>query len=139
MRMEFSAGGLIYKKVDKHFQIVLVLDSFDKWTFPKGHIEKGEKPEIAAGREVAEEIGFENVRVVKLLDKISYWFKQDDDTIHKFVYFYLMEAPVNAVLTHQTAELKDARWFFPKDASKIVGYKKDNLPLLKKALAILEK
>lgn len=135
MKFEFSAGGIIYKKDNHALKIALILDSYGRWTFPKGRIEKGEKPEIAAIREVGEEVGIKNLQVVKLLDKIDYWFQSGKELIHKFVYFYLMEAPPagGAVLKPQEAEIKDARWLAPEKAREILGYKKDSLPLLEKA------
>ena len=45
LRFEFSAGGIIYRKNNGQFEFALILDSFGKWTIPKGHIEKKEKPE----------------------------------------------------------------------------------------------
>ena len=138
MRFEFSAGGIIYRKTSVgKIEFALVLDSYDKWTFPKGHIEKREKPEQAALREVSEEIGISDLKIIKLLDKIDYWFRLKGDLIHKYVYFYLIEAPENAKLKHQVKELQDAKWFSQDEALKIIGYKKDEVPLLKKAIADL--
>lgn len=137
MKFEFSAGGIVYCQKGKDYYFALILDSYGQWTFPKGKIEKGEKPEIAALREVEEETGLSNLRVVKLVKKIDYWFKKPD-LVHKFVYFYLMEASSNTELSHQKEEVKDAQWFRPNQAIKIIGYKKDDLPLLKEALAILK-
>ena len=139
MKLEFSAGGIIYKYDGQEFSFVLILDSFGKWTFPKGHIEKGEKPELAAQREVGEEVGIKNLKVIKLIDKIDYWFKDKDELIHKFVYYFLMEAPKDAKLKPQVTEIQDGRWFSPKDAIKILDYKKDSEGLLKKAFAELKK
>lgn len=133
MKLEFSAGGIIYKKIGNDFSFALILDSYDRWTFPKGHIEKDEKPESAATREASEEIGVKNIKVVKLLDKIDYWFKLHEETYHKYVYFFLIEAPSKARLRPQTTEIKDARWFSPQEAKEVLGYKKDSLPTLEKA------
>ena len=134
MKLEISSGGIIYRKNKGKFEIALVLDSFSRWTFPKGHIEKGEKPEEAGLREVGEEIGIRDLEIIKLLKKIDYWFKLEGVLIHKYVYFFLMEAPPGAKLKFQKEELKDARWFTPQNALKNIDYKKDNTSLLKKAI-----
>lgn len=123
--MEFSAGGLVYKKDKNIIQFALVLNHDQKWTFPKGHIEKGEKPEAAAIREVSEEIGATNLKVEMLLEKIDYWFVQDGEKIHKFVYFYLMQAPLDTKLIPQLEEIGAAQWFEPNDAVKVMHYKED--------------
>jgi len=138
MKFEFSAGGIIFKKEGKKILIALILDSYDQWTFPKGHIEKGEKPAVAAVREVGEEIGVKELRIIKLLKKIDYWYKRETVLIHKFVYFYLMEAPVRSQLNPQIAEIKAARWLNPKEALAILGYKKDSKDLLKLAFKDLK-
>lgn len=133
MKLEFSAGGIIYRKNGANFEFALILDSYGKWTFPKGHIEKGEKPEVAAKREVSEEIGLKNLKVNKLLEKIDYWFKFENETYHKYVYFFLMGVGDNSELSPQTTEIKEAKWFSAKEAIKHLAYKKDSEIILKKA------
>ncbi|MFA6493334.1 MAG: NUDIX domain-containing protein [Patescibacteria group bacterium] len=140
MKFEFSAGGIVYKQENDEFLFALILDSYNKWTFPKGKIEKKEKPEMAALREVGEELGIEDkLKVIKLVDKIDYWFKKDGELIHKFVYFYLMEASKETNLSYQKEEINDAQWIGEKEVIKLLGYRKDDLPLFKKALATLKK
>lgn len=143
MKFEFSAGGIIYRKYGKQYQFALILDSYDKWTFPKGHIEKGEKPEAAALREAGEEVGINNLKITRKLAKIDYWFKSPPASggklIHKFVYLYLIKAPTKATLKHQKTEIKEARWFSHSRALAVLGYKKDSLNILQKAIDILKK
>ena len=136
MKMEFSAGGVIYRQNTDKIEFALILDSYDKWTFPKGHIENREPPETAALREVNEELGIE-AKIIELLGKIDYWFKQDGELIHKFVYFYLMEASTEASLSPQLEEIKDAKWLIPEEAVKRLDYRKDDLPLLTNAFGKL--
>jgi len=62
-----------------------------EWCLPKGHIEAGETPEIAAVREVAEETGIES-EIIQPLGTIDYWFTGDDRRVHKVVHHYLLEA-----------------------------------------------
>ncbi len=139
MKLEFSAGGIIYKKSGEDFQFALILDGFNKWTFPKGHIENKEKPEIAALRESEEELGIKNLKIVSQLNKINYWFKDKEELIHKFVYFYLIEAPTEATLSPQEDEVKDAKWYNYKEALEIIDYKKENQKILQKAYDLLSK
>lgn len=126
MKFEFSAGGIVYKKEKRQYYFCLILNPYDKWTFPKGKIEKQEKPEAAAKREVQEEIGLEKIEVKKLLDKIDYWYKRDNETIHKYVYFYLMEARGKQELIHQESEIADAQWFLASDVIEKLGYPKED-------------
>jgi len=133
MKMEFSAGGLVYKKNGDDYLFALIRDSNDQWTFPKGHIEKPEKPEETAIRETSEEIGLNSIRVIDLLEKSDYWFKFNDELIHKFVYFYLIENFEEETLKPQVEEINGAEWIEPQKALDIIGYKKQNLGILLQA------
>ena len=136
--MEFSAGGIVYKRDAQEEKFVLILNSYGQWTFPKGHIEKGESPEQAALREVAEEIGLTDLKIITQIDKIDYWFKLEGHLYHKYVYFFLMEAPPTAELKPQEAEIGDAAWFSAKETLKRLYYK-DDTPLFKKVLNQIQK
>lgn len=53
------AGGVVYRITDRgpEFLVVTARRQPDQWVLPKGHIERGERPEETAVREVAEETG----------------------------------------------------------------------------------
>jgi len=97
--MEISAGGIVYKRTPQGVRIAFILDPFGKWAFAKGHVEKGETIEQAAVRETREEMGIEEVRIVKPLGTIDFWFRDRyrPETrgvmVHKYVHYFLMEAP----------------------------------------------
>src|SRR5262249_56224137 len=61
-----------------------------RWALPKGTPEYGESLEGTALREVGEETGLE-VRIVRPLDQIQYWFIWGGVRHFKTVHFYLME------------------------------------------------
>ena len=64
-----QAGGVVIRG-----QKVLMLTSqrnFSRWLFPKGDIDQGETPEVAARREVHEEAGVV-AEPVRLLGSVSY-------------------------------------------------------------------
>ena len=58
MRPLTHAGAVVFRKRDDRV-LYLVVSSSDglNWVLPKGHIDPGETPEIAALRELAEEAG----------------------------------------------------------------------------------
>ncbi len=60
------------------------------WTFPKGHVERGETPRRAALREVHEETGW-RCRVRKTLELARYSFTRQGRKVSKRVRWYLME------------------------------------------------
>src|SRR2546428_13559866 len=59
-----SAGGVVFRRDGGAPRILLLKHSSGKWMLPKGTIEEGETPEAVALREVREETGIANVRVV---------------------------------------------------------------------------
>src|SRR5206468_3568604 len=54
-----QAGGIVFRGNDRGISILLVTSKKEDghWIFPKGHIEPGESPEVAALRETSEEAG----------------------------------------------------------------------------------
>ncbi|WP_062381141.1 NUDIX hydrolase [Demequina pelophila] len=82
-----------------------------EWCLPKGHIEEGETPEIAAVREVAEETGID-AEIIQPLGVIDYWFTGDDRRVHKVVHHYLLEAKGGYITTENDPdhEAEVARW-----------------------------
>ncbi|MEA3272052.1 MAG: NUDIX domain-containing protein [Patescibacteria group bacterium] len=142
VKIEVSAGGIVFKKTKKGLFIAFILDPFNKWTFAKGHAEKGEKSELAALRETEEETGFKNLKVIDYLGKIDFWFKdvfkEKGKTIHKFVYYYLMEAPVDAVAKPQKYEkIQEVKWVSVDKALEFSSYK-DVEKVLKKAVNLIK-
>jgi 8-oxo-dGTP diphosphatase len=91
MKREFSAGGVCYKKEDgRIFVVIYKPKGKETWQLPKGWIDKGEKSQEAAVREVREEGGVEG-RAIQKIDTIKYFFNWQGEKIFKTVTFYLME------------------------------------------------
>lgn len=130
-KLEFSAGGIVFKKTKEGIRIALILDPFNKWTFAKGHVEEGERVERAALREVAEETGMYGLKLKEKLGEMDYWFKADSkgkpggkDLIHKVVYWYLMEAQEDVNIELQDAEgIAELKWVSVKELSEMTSYK----------------
>ena len=60
------------------------------WDFPKGHVEKGEDEVQTALRELKEETGIDNVKIIDDFNHpISYNLLRNGDTILKEVVFFL--------------------------------------------------
>lgn len=119
VRKEFSAGGVVIK--DKK-EVLLIKNPSNVWTFPKGHIEKGETPIQAAIREVKEETNVEG-EVISYLGKINYSFFWKGIKVYKTVYFYLMR--YISGIPVPSWEVKDTRFFPLEKAQKLLRYKGD--------------
>lgn len=146
-RIEISAGGLVYRRTSEGVDFAMVRDSYGKWTFPKGHVRRGEAYRAAAKREVAEETGIENVRYRADLGRIDIWFRDryvhKGRLIHKFIYYYLLEAPegvqIRVPKSKETGEnILEVAWVPIDVVAKQSSYR-DMRPIMKKAFGYLRK
>ena len=71
---------------------------------PKGHIEQGETPEVAAIREVEEETGIANLKIVKALPSTWHCYLEHGQWTLKRTYWYLMSAAETIQSKPQTEE-----------------------------------
>jgi 8-oxo-dGTP pyrophosphatase MutT (NUDIX family) len=98
-RMAPAAGGIVVK--DGKILSIVRKGIPD---LPKGHIEKGETPEVAALREVGEETGISKLRIVKELPSTWHCYLEHDEWMLKRTYWYLMESEETFQPKPQTEE-----------------------------------
>lgn len=98
MAKEYSAGAVIFRKDIKGTQYLLLhypssgKTTKEYWDFAKGHLEAGETELDTVKREVFEETGLRNVRILaNFRETIQYYFKTKGKTVFKTVVFYLGE------------------------------------------------
>ena len=91
-----------------------------QWVMPKGHIEKGETSEQAAIREVREEAGLEELRLITCLGKQEFQYRVEHEIQHrKVVSWYLMETPYESRLSIKVEEgFVESKWLPYEDARK---------------------
>lgn len=137
MNTKISAGGVVVGKTGRSWTVLLLKDMNGNWTFPKGLIEKGEEPVAAAQREVEEEVGIKNLRLLREFPPIQYMYYREG-LIKKTVHYFLFESTGKSVLKPQKEEgIRGAKWFRFPEALKVVGYAKTNRPLLEAAQKFL--
>jgi len=118
-----SAGGVVYRAVDGHLEVVLCgRKSPPLWALPKGSPDAGETLDQTALREVQEETGLE-VAIQTSLGSIQYWFVRSQDGVrfHKTVHFYLM-VPTGGDLSLHDPEFDLVRWFPRPEVLKTMTY-----------------
>ncbi len=131
MKRLFSAGGVVYKFEGDKLKILLIATKNKKvWSFPKGHIEKGEKPTDTALREIKEETGIEG-KITDDLGEVSYWFEEKGEKILKTVKYFLVEYVAGQI--NPNWEIDDTNWFSVDESFERITYKTDR-DVLKKAL-----
>ena len=88
-------------------------------------------------REIREETGLTDLRLVAWIGKTSFRLRKEDKLIEKHVHFFLFEAPPDAkeVLTGEEA-IWEAVWVPADDVFQTVGYRNLNR-LLAKAIKII--
>ncbi len=109
---------------------------------PKGLVDKGEKPEQTAVREVREETGLEAALVGKLGD-IKYVYIRswgDGEKVFKVVSFYLLQyvsGEIGDITPAMREEVSRAEWIPLNEAGKRLSYKGER-DMAAKALEYIE-
>ena len=93
------------------------------WTFPKGHLEKGESPLEAALREVEEETGW-RCRKTGPLALVRYRFNRNGRPVAKKVRWYKME-PLEKTGRPDAVEIMKTKWVAKRAAAKSLAYPSD--------------
>ncbi len=134
-----SAGGVVFRRVNGDVEILLLKHEGGKWMLPKGTIETGETPEAVALREVREETGLSNVRVVGDLgqERYSFFWRTEDTFYNKTVRYFLLEFQGGEEATPQREEgFVAVDWVAVDDALARIKYK-ETREIVKRAQAAL--
>lgn len=106
-----------------------------RWQLPKGLVDRGEKPEETAVREVREEAGVQ-ATLVAPLDRIGYWYQRTEKgarvRVRKFVHFYLLRYRSGNVRQHDS-EVLEARWVPLDDAGAMLAFASERKVLVEAA------
>ena len=125
VKEQVSAGGVVFRGEKGSVEVVIVsVGGQNRWQLPKGLVEAGENPEIAAVREAREEGGVSS-EVVQLIETIEYWYAGLDNGIrvrfHKRVHFYLLRYISGDTKEHDW-EVNEARWVPINDATSQLAF-----------------
>jgi len=93
MATEKSCGAVVFKRMKDNSAKYLILHYINgHWEFPKGHMEKNEKEEQTAMREIKEETALDDVEFMDgFRETVKYFFKNSEETVYKEVIFFLGE------------------------------------------------
>jgi len=141
VRREFSAGGVLVRNLRGRLAIAAVRPGGKPdgvWALPKGLIAAGERPEVAAVREVAEETGLDG-RLVEKLGDVRYVYTWAGERVFKVVSFYLLRyraGRIGDLPPEHAHEVDEARWLPLVDAPSLLAYGGEK-EMARKALAML--
>ena len=141
---EFSAGGVVLRKMRGRWFLAIIEPHMTRpkkspkhsngprktealVALPKGAIDKGEKPEQTALREVSEETGVQANLVTKLADIKYYYVRNwgDGARVFKIVSFYLLiyrSGRLGNISPDMRIEVQNAYWLPLEDAPKTLSY-----------------
>lgn len=134
---QVSAGGAVFREQGTVVEMALIsVGNPPRWQLPKGLVDRGETPEVAALREVREEAGIE-ATIIEKIEMVEYWYQAKVEgkrvRYHKFVHFFLMQYVAGNVTEHDH-EVNEARWVEIGAALELIAFKSER-GVLKKAAA----
>ncbi len=89
MKFEKSAGAVVYH----NNKFLLLHYESGHWGFVKGHLESDESEGQAMARELKEETGITNFKIIEgFREETGYYFKRGGETISKKVVYFLIES-----------------------------------------------
>jgi 8-oxo-dGTP pyrophosphatase MutT (NUDIX family) len=141
MRREFSAGGVVVRRVRGEWRLAAIRPAGKEnvWALPKGLIGAGEGAAETAVREVAEETGVEG-RLVEKLGDVRYVYTWRGERVFKVVSFYLLRysggrlGDLPPATAHEVAEVQ---WLPLEDAPRLLAYGGER-EMATKALAVVQ-
>ena len=136
---QVSSGGVAFRQNGSDVEIAIIsVNPSRRWQLPKGIVDEGETPEIAALREVREEAGIETDLLEKI-DTIEYWYVGDNRgeraRFHKLVHFFLLKYRAGDVRDHDS-EVVEARWVKEDEARKLLAFKSEKT-VVEKAMNLM--
>lgn len=115
-----AAGGLVKNEKDE----ILLIFRRGKWDLPKGKLDKGETLEDCAVREVEEETGLKNVKLISPLMITYHTYHEGTKFILKESHWYSMKVSGKQILVPQTEEdIQEIKWV---NITELDPYMKDS-------------
>jgi 8-oxo-dGTP pyrophosphatase MutT (NUDIX family) len=121
MIREFSAGGVVLRRMQGRPYVAVVRVRDKVLALPKGHPDGEESAAEAAQREVREETGLE-AELVERLGDVKYWYVRDGERVMKIVAFFLFRYRSGSVDNHDH-EVEEALWIPLEEAPARLAYK----------------
>lgn len=121
---EPTAGGVIFRRSPKNqeIEILLIQDAKNRWTIPKGHIEEGESAKQTAEREIREETGLQQMKVMNWLGKINFRYRRASSLVLMTTEIFLVKALGNTNKLKPEDWMNGIDWFSASGALDKIEY-----------------
>ena len=133
-----GVGIIVLNKQNKIFVGKRKDNPGDKWQMPQGGVDKGEDYITAMKRELKEETGIENIKIIKEIEKI-YQYELPEDLVgiiwkgkyrgqkQKWFITRFLGEEKEINLNTKNAEFIDWKWIEPKFLPEVIVYFKKDL------------
>jgi 8-oxo-dGTP diphosphatase len=122
-----AAGAVLWRAADGSTAVEVALvhrPRYDDWSLPKGKLDAGEHPLVAACREVVEETAVQPV-IGPRLPTVSYQVPGGDGPVLKIVDYWAMRAISGDQGFTPNQEVDALRWLPPAEARELLTYQHD--------------
>lgn len=122
---EPTAGGVIFRHSNggpTDVEILLIADSKGRWTIPKGHIEEGETARQAAEREIREETGLQEMKVLDFLGKINFRYRRNSSLVLMTTEIFLVRAQGKSQSVKPEKWMSSLAWMSANEALDKIQY-----------------
>ncbi len=125
--VRIASGGKVRNIMDE----ILFIKRDGVWDLPKGFVEEGESLEQGAIREVEEETGISELRIIDELKTTYHTYRYKGKLVLKVSHWYNMKSDFNGQLIPQIEEgITDVKWLEKKGVELALENTWENIKLL---------
>ncbi len=116
-----AAGGVLARHVAGRLQVLLI-HRRGVWDLPKGKQDRGETISECAVREVNEELGIDDARIVEPLGRTRHGYPEGRHFVLKTTHWYRMRSDARQFRPQASEQIEAVGWFHLDDAIRHLAF-----------------